>query len=188
MVPPHARCLSCGYLLRGLPEPVCPECARAFDPADPSTFDADPRKRRRRRWLIRSAAALSILALAAAMLPRGVLKASVTFTCTRCNRTITVKRWQLKPPSWIPFPYPGINSRNDSDAGIGTPTGKSCDHLYDSVIRSDLPIGGWAITSGPIRPGQVVRVKRLYVVSPDTAPQVLRTLLKPDNNGISVGP
>jgi hypothetical protein len=26
-------CLGCGYLLYGLPEPRCPECGRAFDPA-----------------------------------------------------------------------------------------------------------------------------------------------------------
>ncbi len=26
------RCLSCGYLLHGLPEPRCPECGQPFDP------------------------------------------------------------------------------------------------------------------------------------------------------------
>ena len=30
--------MNCGYMLRGLPEPVCPECGRAFDPADPTTY------------------------------------------------------------------------------------------------------------------------------------------------------
>jgi hypothetical protein len=37
-VPDTAVCLVCGYSLRGLPEPVCPECGRVFDPADPATF------------------------------------------------------------------------------------------------------------------------------------------------------
>lgn len=41
------RCLKCGYELRRLPEPICPECGRAFDPNDPSTF-ASPARRRRR--------------------------------------------------------------------------------------------------------------------------------------------
>ena len=31
------RCLGCGYSLRGLPQPVCPECGRGFDPDDPET-------------------------------------------------------------------------------------------------------------------------------------------------------
>jgi hypothetical protein len=37
-LPDTAVCLQCGYSLRGLPEPRCPECGRAFDPADPRTF------------------------------------------------------------------------------------------------------------------------------------------------------
>jgi len=36
-----ARCLGCGYSLRGLTEPRCPECGRPFDPADPTTFWRD---------------------------------------------------------------------------------------------------------------------------------------------------
>jgi hypothetical protein len=32
------RCLGCGYILEGLPENRCPECARAFDPDDPKTY------------------------------------------------------------------------------------------------------------------------------------------------------
>ncbi len=31
-------CLGCEYDLRGLPEPRCPECGRAFDPQNPKTF------------------------------------------------------------------------------------------------------------------------------------------------------
>ena len=42
-VPEEARCLGCGYWLRGLTTPMCPECGRAFDPGDLSTFDHDPR-------------------------------------------------------------------------------------------------------------------------------------------------
>lgn len=34
------RCLGCGYILEGLPEPRCPECGRAFDPHDPVTYAA----------------------------------------------------------------------------------------------------------------------------------------------------
>lgn len=31
-------CAKCRYPLRGLPEPRCPECGKAFDPSDPHTF------------------------------------------------------------------------------------------------------------------------------------------------------
>ncbi|UCE60974.1 MAG: hypothetical protein JSU63_04325 [Phycisphaerales bacterium] len=37
-LPDDAACLKCGYLLRGLPEPRCPECSRSFDPNDPKTY------------------------------------------------------------------------------------------------------------------------------------------------------
>lgn len=37
-VPDEARCLECGYSLRGLTSAVCPECGLRFDPADPLTF------------------------------------------------------------------------------------------------------------------------------------------------------
>lgn len=180
---PDARCLSCGYLLRGLPESVCPECAREFDPADPSTFDSDPPKRRRRRWLIRITAGLAIVAFAAALFPRSILKADVKFTCSRCSRVVTVTRWQLNPPSWVSFAYPGIDSRNDSDAGVEAPAGRDCDHHYDYVIRSDLPIGGRVSAWGPLDPDQPRTVNGVSL-SLDTAPRVLRVLLKPGNNGV----
>jgi rubrerythrin len=34
-------CRDCGYALFGLPENRCPECGRAFDPADPRTSCSD---------------------------------------------------------------------------------------------------------------------------------------------------
>jgi len=33
-----ATCRGCGYALRDLPEPRCPECGRTFDPRDPRTM------------------------------------------------------------------------------------------------------------------------------------------------------
>ena len=40
-LPPPDRCYQCGYMLRGLPEPRCPECGEPFDPArfKPETAD-----------------------------------------------------------------------------------------------------------------------------------------------------
>jgi len=42
VLPPEARCIDCKYALRGLHENRCPECGRAFDPADRSTFLCGP--------------------------------------------------------------------------------------------------------------------------------------------------
>ena len=46
---PGRWCRDCGYELRGLPMPRCPECGRAFDLANPHTY----RRRPIRRWLRR---------------------------------------------------------------------------------------------------------------------------------------
>lgn len=46
--PDHKRCLGCGYILDGLPEPRCPECGRGFDPGDWQTYYVpDPRAGRK---------------------------------------------------------------------------------------------------------------------------------------------
>ena len=42
-MPNAAVCAGCGYSLRGLPKPVCPECGRAFDPDDPRTLRIGPK-------------------------------------------------------------------------------------------------------------------------------------------------
>jgi hypothetical protein len=39
----YKRCLDCGYILDGLPEPRCPECGRAFDPDKPETYVVKPK-------------------------------------------------------------------------------------------------------------------------------------------------
>jgi hypothetical protein len=40
--PDNRFCLDCGYSLRGLLDPRCPECGRVFDPADPKTWSPRP--------------------------------------------------------------------------------------------------------------------------------------------------
>jgi len=181
-IPPDAQCSSCGYALRGLPSPVCPECGRGFDPADPSTFDSDPRQRRRRRLLVRGAAIVGFIALAAALGPRGILKADVTLTCKRCGKAETTTRWQLKPPRWIPFAYPGIESRTETTKSPPSSSDKVCNHTYDFKVQTDLPIGGWAACSGSLDP-QPTTVNGAPLTVEDASP-VLRAVLKPGNNGI----
>ncbi len=37
-IPDAASCQKCGYCLRGLCDPRCPECGTSFDPSDPKTY------------------------------------------------------------------------------------------------------------------------------------------------------
>ncbi|MCH8146875.1 MAG: hypothetical protein IH987_02645 [Planctomycetes bacterium] len=49
-LPESAMCIDCDYFLRGLDVSVCPECGRAFDPSDATTFQHPSRPVGWRRW------------------------------------------------------------------------------------------------------------------------------------------
>ena len=73
-------CQSCRYELANLEQPVCPECGRAFDQADPRTFDARPGAKRLARLLER-------VVLATASIP--LLANAVAYTA------LLAARWSL---------------------------------------------------------------------------------------------
>ena len=64
---PAGYCKHCGYDLRGLPSPRCPECGKDFDPANPRTFARRPPRSPVWRWAKR----LTLLLLAAIALLAG---------------------------------------------------------------------------------------------------------------------
>ncbi len=109
-LPITATCRGCGYLLRGLIEPICPECGRAFDPSDPTSYVPDPSVRNRRRWIIRISTAAVVAVVGFFIFPRGINKGDLTLTCPGCGYQVIVERWELAPPSWIPVRYPGYTS------------------------------------------------------------------------------
>ena len=185
-IPPEARCLTCGYLLRGLPEPVCPECGRRFDPLDAATFDSEPPKRRRRLWIIRASVTLAILLLAFGLFPRKLLKSDMTFACSQCGESIIVSRWEPKPPRWVPFRYPGFHWRSDTPSSNTTGTGSCNEHRYDTSVRFDLYMGGWSTGTSPFyKPGYVATFNG-HRATPETATRVLKSLMTPSNFGITV--
>ena len=63
----RARCLGCGYALRGLAEPRCPECGRTFDPNDPMTMRVPGVSRRKPPKPVPFAAALIVVAVVVAL-------------------------------------------------------------------------------------------------------------------------
>lgn len=182
---PDARCLSCGYQLRGLPEAVCPECARAFDPLDPTTFDGDPSRRRRRKWIVRSCVVLALVVMLFGLGPRRVMTGAVTFTCKHCLDKQTVKRWELMPPRWIPVRYPGIGWRQVTADRTVTENARKCaKHFYDVNVRADIRVGKCSLTCRPGL-GDIVTVNG-RITTPRTAPAVLKSLMAPSSMGITI--
>lgn len=155
-IPDTARCRTCGYLLRGLVEPACPECGRAFDPQDPKSFDLDF-ERRRRLWAKRVAVALSVAALLFFGFPRRLLRGTITFTCGQCGEQHLVKRWEPVPPRWIPWRYFGIARRSHTAGTAEGPETVEHEHTYSLAVSADLHLGG-AITGmlSPPDPGKVI--------------------------------
>lgn len=64
------RCKSCHYSLLNLPERCCPECGRAFDPGDASTWELEALAGRRGlSWAMLVAIIVLALFLIAAFIP-----------------------------------------------------------------------------------------------------------------------
>lgn len=72
-LPNDATCVKCQYLLRGLPEAVCAECGRVFDPEDPQTYAV----RHREHWLHRRWAVLPACVVAYSSVCLGVYYAPI---------------------------------------------------------------------------------------------------------------
>ena len=184
LVPDEARCLRCGYRLRGLSAPVCPECGGEFDPQDLSTFDHDPRGRRRRRWAVRLGVwgGVGLVVLLAA--PRGVLKSRMVLTCSRCGEVVTVTRWELAAPEWTGFRYPGFDrtSRRRPVPPGGTTTAPCTTCAYSVNVRVEMR-SGWCSGTSKADPGESVYING-WRATPDTAPTILRRMMSRANRGI----
>lgn len=141
------RCLGCDYRLQGLPDSVCPECGRAFDPEIAATFSTVSAADRRRRRVRLAAVIIGIGLLLAAFAPRGLRAPRLTLICRECGTSESTTRYELLPPTWIPLRYPGIYWP------IG---GNAADHSGCGELRYDLkfaydarrPLGGGASATG----------------------------------------
>ena len=182
ILPSTARCRGCDYLLRDLPAPVCPECGRAFDPHDPTTYETRPPGWRRRQWMRRGAPVAGLLLLLWAFAPRGLLKGELTFTCSMCGQRTRFYRYELRPPRWIPWRYPGVAGSTSEFALPFAPTA-GCSHpQHDVAVRFDFRIGS---ATGANKGATAFNGE---VVSMETAGGVLDMLMSPEAFGISVDP
>ena len=184
-MPGQASCLGCGYFLCRLPEPVCPECGRAFDPTNPRTYNPDPPATRRRRRIKRAVVATAILLLLIGLSPRGLLRGSITFTDIDSGAQAIVCRHELVSPSWMPIRYPGIHWTSGSLEQTESQSASPNQRGIAVSVAADLGIGGNCGGTISYRPGQVAKVNHLET-TPATAATVLKQLMSPSSNGITL--
>lgn len=128
----NACCLGCGYLLRGLDLPTCPECGRGFEPSDSKTFAHSPSDLRGRRIKRHIPRFLVWGLIIFAMAPRGRQFATLEFDCLYCREFVKASRWQLFPPRWMPR-YPGYTWSQSTPGNPAKAKGIPCRHEY--VVR-----------------------------------------------------
>lgn len=175
-IPGDAQCLGCGYMLRDLNDPVCPECARGFDPEDATTYNIDPQRRRRRMIKRLVISGVALIGLAVLLWPRGINRAQITFVDIATSNTIVVKRWEPVSPSWIPFRYPGLRWTTGRPDDSQSPE----DVQYSVSATSQDARGGKAMVSASMANGEVMAVNGIpgYL---ENAVAILRELTSNDD-------
>ncbi len=178
-----AICRKCGYALRGLPSPTCPECGRPFDPLDERTFDNNSRRRRRRRkWI---ALAALVVFLLAGFAPRGLYRANIVFTCVSCPESFTVHWVELAAPRWLPLRYPGWQWTVRSPTASSPPPNTPCSqHVYGIRVAARSAI--CSVTGSMIPAHGEVPLVNGHATTPETARTVLKALTHSSNTGISL--
>jgi hypothetical protein len=177
-LPETACCRKCGYLLRGLPEPICPECGRPFDPVDRQTYAPSVAWRRRRKWLPRIVTVAVLAIFLFVFAPRGIIKGQAVFTCQCCAHTVTVEWWEPEPPAWIPFRYPGLSwSTDGSGPATSTQLAAPCQEHHFFVSVNIVRHGNASVSAtGMADPGEQVVINGI-IVTPKSAPAVLRSIV-----------
>ncbi len=177
------RCLSCGYQLRGLTQSVCPECGRDFDPFDPKSFDSRPPQWRRRRRIRRAIILVFLLLGLTVVFPRRLLIGHIKFTCSNCGIEQTAYRWEPLLPKWIGFRMPAFQWLTTLHRESGDERQNCASHFFGSLrVKFDFPVGTASANYG-YGPNEIPTLNG-QVTTPDTAMDVLRSLMSPQNMGI----
>lgn len=192
-LPDTACCLGCGYLLRGLQQPICPECGRVFDPRDKKSFASNRTDRLLRRKALKAVVLVFGLAIIIGFIPRGILKGRITIDCQCCGEKITLERWEPKAPKWIGR-YPGFSRVKNHElagshaahqsrvAGFGQdPTGIN---LPDIFIQLKLDGYGDKSFSKPI--AFTARGINGVEAIPENAHTILKPLMNPLSRGLTL--
>ncbi len=145
-------CKSCTYDLAGAPEPRCPECGRAFDPANPRTYLRTLAWRRRRPWILAAAAILVLYAIA----PRGYVKGVAVLNSGGTGTRFT--QYRLAPPRWLwKVPYPHWTFEEPDPSAAASPDGNDmCNSRLERIHWFRVPevVASVSIIDLTIKPGQ----------------------------------
>jgi predicted RNA-binding Zn-ribbon protein involved in translation (DUF1610 family) len=189
MMVDHARCWTCGYQLRGLEGSQCPECGRAFDAADVSTFDhRSPIELKRRRIRIGILILIAIL-LAVAVFPREMIRGKLTFACRKCGVEQITQRWEPKFPEWIGLRLPGVHWRSGLVRKANEKRPECATHSFDHLTAELWMPGSPMRVTGWWDPGEHPLIND-QIATPETTVDVLKFVMDPKNTwiGISFAP
>lgn len=106
----NGYCRACDYPLGGVEPPKCPECGRAFDPADPATVSARPAARRR-RWARRVMLLAGVFALWCVFGPSRVARFTWTWPSENGKTATSETRWHVLGPRWLGMTYAKVTTR-----------------------------------------------------------------------------
>lgn len=185
--PYDAWCKKCGYLLRGLPEAVCPECGRGFDLNDPKTFDVHPPGWRRKRWIKRGSFVVSIAGLLYVFSPRDVGTGTLTLTCTECGSEVVFERYELRPPRWVPIRYFGWTRRKTPNRKLHDPDSACVSSEFGVKISYGTRQAGVAAFGYNVsKPGAPIYVNGIEA-APGRAKEILRIVTVPHRESFTIG-
>ena len=181
-MPTSAVCRGCRYALRTLETNVCPECGRAFDPRDLSSYIDDARHFRRRRVVKWTIAIVALGVLIYGLSPRGMRRGSITYVYNN-GQTLTTTWTQLGPPRWLPIEFPGshVSSGQPGDAltSVGVSMSMDTEEQINSLFNLPMssPFRSMALNGIPVTPENQVQIlksvasQRAVVGDPMRAPQ-----------------
>jgi ribosomal protein L37E len=177
------RCRSCGYQLRGLTQSVCPECGRAFDLADPQTFESRPPEWRRRRKIRRAVALLALILIVAVCFPTKLIKGKITLQCQTCGVEQITYRWEPRLPDWVGLRLVGFHWRT-GELRDPRETRKECqEHNYDKATGEI-----WIQTRSFRVSTSCDQGYRPFIndaaLSPETTVRILRQAMNPKNTSM----
>ncbi len=133
---PERYCLGCGYPLFGLPEPRCPECGRAFDPLDPSTFALSPKQpwitSLWRTRIAKTGVVFLALLLLLAFVEGGLDRGRRSETCPQCGARSQVKHLVFYG---LGGDYGRVTSEGPVSQFIQRQNGSACPHPWAAIKR-----------------------------------------------------
>lgn len=113
------------------------------------------------------------------------MKSTVTLTCPDCKAVYRTTRYELKPPGWIPFHYPGFFWR--SGTATGEPLADCKHHRYDvsTNVQSRVLLG--CTVTGTTDPGDTCYVNEIEAV-PGNGSKIIDAIVRDNGCSVSCGP